>query len=463
MRCTRLGFLVILAITFVVLSVSGLVLGSVSADTPPWAEPRALNVVDLAGQVADEILRDHIICYGGPGGLNTYVSSSLDGNKLRIRVRMHPRYFWIDDRHGWGTAVASLGHTPVLDRMSSSTPESWVRIYQGKADVTDQVVYYTFAEPDLALPTDPVGDPRYSAEYHPIAVQHPSPADGIHLPANWGGYLAFHAKYDSLTAVFTVHLGNRPKVTYLGHQDLTYPSYIGPGYVGWFGPLMDQMRSKYRDRHPRLAISKPDGANYILFVYDPMPFDLDAGFWAKDADLFAQNRDQPVAGTVRLAGEGGMLSQDLNHAGAFPLGVWWQDADQSAGPYLSVFTTDVQQITPPEFVVLPGASYDSCFVSGGCGKATLADIFNARATLTVVYLKVEPVLAGVRAIPLRVADTNWTSAASVRPQAQPMAPFRYRAFLPVVESGEPVLVIPPERPIGFFDPVSGRMVGYLAD
>lgn len=202
-----------------------------------------------------------------------------------------------------------------------------------------------------------------------------------------------------------------------------------------------------------------------MFIYEPMPFDLDTGYWARDSDLMGKNIGQPVGGTVRFAAGGGMLSQDLQHAGPFPLKAWWQDADQSAGPYLSLWTTPVERITPPEFVVLAGAPYDPCFVNGGCRSSTLEQIYNARATLRVVYLSVQPSLSGDWvAVPLRVADSNWHPGLGVatRGARAPLIDPTHRLFLPLVQWLVREIPVPAERPVGFFDPVSGRMVGYWA-
>ena len=438
---------------------------SVYADTLPWAEPRALNVVDLAGQVPDEVLAGHIVCDGDPGGLILYESSSWAGPKLRIRVSIYPRYDWTG-HSGWVTNVPLLGHAPAFDRPSSSAPRSWLRLYHGSVDVTREVVFFGNNRPDLALPINASGEPRYSMGSEFTAVPATLPADGIEIPANWGGFAQIYREYDHLTGVFTIVPSHRPIVTYMGEELLSYPSYIGPGFVGWFEPLMQQMRSKYSDRHPRLALTQPAGANYVLFDYQPMPYNVGAGYWAHDSAKYERNRNQPVAGSVRFAAAGGMLSQDLNHAGPFPLDVWWQDADQSAGPYLSVFTTPIHEITPPEFVVLPGTAYNPCFTNGGCSDAVLRDVDERRATLRVVYLSVQPVLSGLRAIPLRVADTNWTpSMGSHRWNAGAglSAQIR-RVFLPIVlKDASDAPAIPSERPVGFFDPESGRMVGYWSE
>ncbi|MBN1400098.1 MAG: hypothetical protein JXA74_04630 [Anaerolineae bacterium] len=459
-----------LFLTCILFGLLGAPMGAQSpAAMPPWAEPRALHISDLAGQVPDDVLEGHIVCYGGSGGLSTYLDHTWEGAKLRLRVRLYPRYDPLEGG-GWHTTIATLGHGPAYDHMSSSSPASWVRIYQGGADVTDAALAMNYTDPELRLPVDPRDNPRYATADHEEDIPRPIPADGIYLPANWGGYVMLDGRREDLTAMFTFVPSMRPSVTYLGQESVSYPSYIGTGNVGWFASLMDQMRSRYPERHPRMALNPPPNANYVLFVYEPMPYDVYAGMWKEDRALFEANRTQPIGGTVRLAYSGGMLSQDLTHGGPFPFRVWWQDADQSAGPYLSVFTTSITQITPPEFVVLPGTPYSACFVDGGCSSGVLDDVYNRRAMLTVVYLQVEPILQqGLIALPLRVADTNWHPGLSATPERAPahaLAPGRSRVLLPLIWRQErpPIPIeIPAERPVGFFEPGSGRMLGYWAE
>ena len=447
---------------------------TVKAATPPWVEPRALSIVDMAGQVPDAALAGHAICYANPGGLAYFESSSWAGDELRIQVRAFPRFRWSPTEGGWVSDGPLLGHRPVLDHMSASAPEASLRVYANGADITDQVVHYGYMRPTLTLPVSGSSDPRYDTGNVIAEPPRPIPPDGIPIPANWGGSFTIRAEHPTLTLVWTLTPTVRPTVRHVGEESFSYPSYIGPGYVGWFGPLMQQMRARYADRHPRFMLRVPPEANYALFVYEPQPYDLDTGYWAQDHALYAQNKGQTIPGTVRLSPGEGMLSQDLTHGGAFPLDVWWQDADQSAGPYLSVFTSStrpIDRLTPPEFVVLPGTPYHACFKDGGCPSSVLQDVYDRRATIKIVYLSVDPPHTGVQAIPLRMVDDNWHrgltgSGDAWETQAISASALRWsvRALLPLVlnpHAHNPPL--PTERPLGFFDPVSGRMMGYLAE
>jgi hypothetical protein len=208
-------------------------------------------------------------------------------------------------------------------------------------------------------------------------------ADGRHIPANLGGVVVLEGDHPILTGVFAVRPANRPQVTYVSQQQATFQSYIGVGSVGAFQPLMQQLRRRYRDRHPRIPLNIPPGANYILFVYPPMPFDV--------YDATGNNLQRPIGGTVRLAPDEGMLSQDLMHSGAFPLQAAWQDADQSAGPYLSALPP-IDRTTPPEYVVPAGIPYDPCFLRGDCSDTILRQIYESTMSMRIVYLRVERLL-----------------------------------------------------------------------
>ena len=414
------------------------------AASPPWIEPRALNIVDIAGQVPDEVLRDNIIAYSGSGGIAQFVSSQSSGNLLRLTVRLYPRRW--GSSGNWTTTFVLLGHIPAFDQMGSAAPESWVRLYNGNVELTSQIVNGLIISPALALPLAGAAQPW---RYPTVTLSSlPQEADGRRIPANYSGHLNLLGDYRELTAVFTVRPERRPQVTYLGTQEATFQSYIGPGGVGAFQPLMEQLLRRYPWRHPRIRLNIPAGANYVLFTYPPMPFDV--------YDGTRNNLDRPIAGSVRLAPDEGMLSQDLTHGGAFPLRVAWQDADQvMPGPYLSILPP-IDRITPPEFVVPAGITYDPCFLAGNCNQGVLESIYNATMTLRIIYLKVEPRMGGLQTIPLKVADDTWQPPA-LSVGGRPFLNLSLRLFLPLGLSGPRAT----ERPAGLFDPISGRMVGYL--
>jgi hypothetical protein len=208
---------------------------------------------------------------------------------------------------------------------------------------------------------------------------------------------------------------------------------------------MEQLRNRYGERHPRFDLTIPPGANYVVLNYPPMPFDV--------YDYSRDNLQRPIGSTVRLSPGQGMLSTDLVAGGAFPLLTVWQDADQSAGPFLSLLPP-VDRIAPPEQVVPSGIAFDDCFLRGNCSQALLQQIYDAEMTLRVIYLRVQPDYGTRTAIPLRMVDDTWTPPAQARSAHLAQA---YHAYLPDIRRSRLYL----ERPVGFFDSTSGRMVGYL--
>jgi hypothetical protein len=437
-RCLWYALVTALALLVVVAAPS-------RADPPPWMEPRALNIVDLAGQVPDEALRDHIVSYGA-GGISRFVSSQWQGDLLRITVRLDTRRALSGSN--WVTTLALLGQAPMLDTMGSAAAESWLRLYEDANELTGRVAAAVVVDPALALPQANASVPdRYPKR---TEFNLPTEAEGQRIPGNYGGMAILEGDHPVLTGVFTVWPANRPQVTYLGQQQATFQSYIGVGGVGAFQPLMEQLRRRYRDRHPRIPLNMPQGANYILFVCPPMPFDV--------YDASGYNLQRPIGGTVRLAPNEGMLSQDLTHGGAFPLQAAWQDADQSAGPYLSVLPP-IDRITPPEYVVPAGIAFNECFLRGNCSDAVLSQIYESTMSMRIVYLRVETAYDSTQALPLRAADETWTrGAGSPQLGMGSMADSGRNVYLPLLRSYR----LRPERPLGFFDAASGRMVGYLA-
>ena len=421
-------------------------------------EPRALNIVDIAGQVPDWVLEDNIVAFSHIGGLAQFIWSERDGELLRIGVRLRPRAYPAGE--AWTTAFTLLGHRAILDHMGSSVPEMWVRLYDGDTELTSHINWGLYIDPALSLPLAGSSQMVRYPEY--LTTSMVMESNGLKVPANYGGEYGLNGDYADLSAVFTVvQPTNSPQVTYLGYQEATYRSYIGPGGVGVLAPLMEQLRKEFNDRHDRITLNIPTGANYVMFTYPPTPFSV---------YQTEHNLQRPDGGTVRLSPGQGMLSQDLTHGGAFPLSVAWQDADQVLyDPYLSPLYS-IDRITPPEHVVLEGTPYDPCFLRGDCGGSVLDAIHDATATIRIIYLQVEPTYSGLQALSLKVADDSWSPALAGSPspsESEAIEP-PYRLYLPLIlrgvaEEPAPTPTVEAERPVGFFDPPTGRMVGYYPE
>jgi len=419
------------------------------ADTPPWVEPRALNIVE-----------GNIVAFSHIGGLALFASSERDGGLLRVNVRLYPRTYASGEV--CTTAFTLLGHRAARDRMGSSVPEMWVRLYDGDTELTSHINWGLYVDPALSLPLSGSSQMVRYPEHSTTSMVVES--NGLKVPANYGGEYGLDGDYAELSAIFTlVQPTKSPQVTYLGSQEATYRSYIGPGEVGAFRLLMEQLRDEFEDRHDPIMLNIPSGANYIMFSYPPSPFCP----WNIERNL-----QRPEGGPVRLSPGQGMLSQDLTHGGAFPLNVAWQDADQVLyDPYLSLLY-GIDRITPPEHVVLAGTPYDPCFLRGDCGGPVLDAIYEATATIRIIYLHVEPTYSGLQALSLRMADDSWSPSLGATPdpcETQTIAPSPtprlYRVYLPLILKGTaadpaPTPTAEGERPLGFFDSATGQMVGY---
>jgi len=372
---------------------------------------------------------------------------------------------WNETTDAWSTKVPLLGQRPCFAHMGSSAPEAWVRLYENGQPLSVESAWIEYLEPEVTLPL--AGAAESWRRYREVLVPGGSlrfEADGIYLPANYGGELGFGGDHPDLTAVYTVRIGNRPQVTYLATQDAEFQSYIGPGSVGLLSALMDQMRDRYDDRHGRIPLSIPVGANYVLFQYPLIPF------YVYDED----NLLRLSTGSVRLApAEAAMLSADLVHGGAFPLHAAWQDAGQVKWyeedssqpdlPYSERFLTrlgPIMYIAPPEYVVPPDTAYDDCFRNGGCPSALLDGIHDARMTLRVVYLKVERPSTGTSLVPLRMADDSWQPALATTPSNATVEQGAFSVYLPVTLTADQA-GISREVPMGVFDVQTGRMLGYF--
>jgi len=433
------------------------------AQTATWMEPQALNIVDLVGQVPDAVLEGLIISWDS-GGISRFVSSSQDGDWVHIRVLLDTRR--VREGAGWVSRFNLLGQRPVADHMPSATPESWVHVYDGTHKVTEELTRCDYVEPPRsAPPTDASAWARYPYNARTLyAADMPSELHGRHIPANIGGELTIPGDRPVLTAVFTVRRPTAARVTYLGTQEAAFHSFVGPcsvGDMGGFGALVYQLWERYPvTRHTRIRLEIPARANYVLLNYRPMDYDIYSGQYDDPQDP-QSNLFRPIAGTVRLAPDDGMLSQNLNFGGAFPLRVAWQDADQSAGPFLSLLPP-VDRITPPEFFVLPDTPYDPCFREGGCSAELLDAIYNDTEPLRISYLEVVPTVQDAEPVVLKAADDPrlpvTTSAAGST--LAPAGLVGYRVYVPSVTRQVPRWENAP-RPSGIWESVSARMVGYL--
>ncbi len=445
-----------------------------TAAMPDWLEPRGLSVVELVGQVPDTYLQGTILSYSDWAGIVVYQSGTRTENTVVLTTTLYPRHTVVPPNNLDLTLFGCLGQTPHYDHMGSVVPPSTLRAYDSSGrEVTAEITYMTITRMDTQLPTANSSYPfRYpQVEYGP-GSPNPLPIGphGLSLPANSGCWIHLPgANYYPLTGVFTLGLEPSVRASVLGTQQDTFQSYIGPGGVGIFQPLMSQLRSTYADRHVRIPLSIPAGANYFLLRFPPMPGDP-----YTDTELPYRNADRLSAGTYRLSGTD--LSTDMVFSAAFPVQNAWRDADQAPGSEFLPVLTNLPELATLEYVLPAGIAWNSCFTQGNCPPNVLSQIHDAVMSLEIVYLSVSKPALGGEWVSLQMAGPAWSpsnlggSGEGLEIVAAPDTSARaaiafsetatdtHRIFLPFVSGGsreEP----PTGCPCGWFDPL-GRMLGF---
>lgn len=381
--------------------------GASSASLPAWVEPRSLNITDLVGQIPDELLQGMIISFRGGEGLVLFESSADLGNTLVITATIHAR--WMDSSGTIVTVLGCLGQFPAYDSPGSASPPSVLRLYDesGQELLPTTSTYFDYYYTPATL-MQPLANSKTFGRYPLVKgnLQDDLEPDGLHLPANMGCRIRIRGDRPVLTAVFTVQKPIRPQIVFLGSQEEAFHSYIGPGDVGHFQPLMNQMTARYSLRHERFALSIPEGANYLLVINPPMPGQ--ACYYNPPNDYCTPNEQRPSGGTMRL--EGSALSVDLLHGGSFFLGLAWKDADLSGNSEFLPIISPLTRITAPEYVLPPGIGWNACYTAGNCSNSVLQAIHDATAILRLVYLRVSMPYGNIDVLPVKVAGPGWSPA-----------------------------------------------------
>lgn len=470
----------LLASAVLLLGLIGAVARAEPSTTAPaeWLEPRGLSIVELVGQVPDEYLQGTIVSYGDWDGILVYESGSRLGNTVVITTAIYPRFTevaWVPN--GQLTMFGCLGQAPLYDHMGSVVPASTLRVYDDLGqERTQDIVILEITTMDGLQPSAGSDEPfRYPEVKYGLNRPNPLPLDenGLHIPTNSGCNINLPGgNYQTLTGVFTLVVEPSATVSLRGTQEATFQSYIGVGWVGIFQPLMDQLRRVYSDRHERIPLSVPIGANYFLLRFPPMPGDAYTGCCAPPY----YNADRPSAGTYRLANGFVALSSDLVFSAGFPLASAWRDVDEvPPGTDFLPLLSSPPDLAPPEYVLPQGIPYDPCFTQGNCPASVLDQIYSAEMTLEIIYLRVTKPVQG-QWIPVQVAGPGWSSLdpyplPTHQPDPEPVTDSNLgardvltaassRVFLPLLLDTE-AEEIPDNCPCGWFDDL-GRMLGFAS-
>jgi len=437
------------------------------AAMPDWLEPRGLSLVELVGAIPDEYLQGTILSWSDWAGLVVYQAGSRRGEMVVITTTIYPRFMTVAGvPNNQMTLFGCLGQPPRFDHLASAVPTSTLRVFDVTgAEVTQQIWWLDITRMGTGRPIANSTQPfRYPEDHYGVGQPLPLPLgpDGLTLPPNSGCWIKLPGgDYYPLTGVFTLHFPRAVRASVPGTQQATFQSYIGVGWLGIFQPLMDQLRATYPDRHGRILLNIPPGANYFLLKYPPMPGDPYTDSSGKPPYL---NADRLSSGTYRLARDTALLSGDLHFSAAFPLEVAWRDADQAPNSEFLPQLRNPTQLAPPEYVIPAGIPYDNCFTQGNCPDGLLQRIYEAEMELEIVYLQVIRSTGEGQWVPVKMAGPAWQpSAASgpttvtggtLRPSVVPTG--TYSIFLPfVIMEGEE----PTGCPCGWFDDL-GRLLDF---
>lgn len=375
---------------------------------PDWLEARGLSLVDLVGQVPEDVLQGTILSYGSDTGVVVYGSGTRMGNRVVATTTIYPRVFersWAPN--GQYTQFACLGQKPIFDHLGAAVAETILRVYtHAGVDVTGEIQYMYLERTGTAQPlAGSLLFNRYPEDAYGPWKPYPLPMqpDGLHIPPNSGCRIQIPGKdYYPLTGVFTIVDVPDVLVTVIASQAATFQSYIGPGEVGIFEPLMQQLRSRYPNRHGRIVLDIPAGASHFMLKFPAMPADP----FADQDEGGYRNAPRLTGGTYRLSGNG-YLSANMTNSAAFPFGTAWRDQDQAPGAEFLPPIEHPGEMAPPEHIIPEGVAYNACFTRGDCPTAILEQIHNDVMSLEIVYLSIgHPATGGW--VPLRQAGPAWT-------------------------------------------------------
>lgn len=463
---------------------SGASLALPDAQSIDWLEPEGIGVVDLIGEVPEDVLHNAAIVYSNNGTL-LYESGERTGDTVTVQARVVPRYAVSGDSEH--TLVNCLGQPALTDTWPVVAPAGAMRVFENGVEITGEAWLQRFAPGGRIHPLNNPSTFRYPEGETTVVTFND---DGsIPMPVNRGCAIIFRGFRSNLTATFTVQSPKYISVQMLGSETFTFHSYIGPGDAGQISGLVNQLTRRYANRHDKFALTIPSGAEFALVTFPLTPVHP---YVNEPIDL---NLQQPGSGTYRI-GRKDSLNLSVDHAVTMAIPLYWQtrDADQSGGSeFLPTFTTP-GELASMEYFVPTGIPYDSCMRRGTCSNELIEQIYNTEMQMIIHYMVVTRINVGLDQIPLRQVGPAWSpgfSAASLgsavesvrpleldstpaltpqarqqaaaQPSIAPTAPANGDLYLPLIYWNEPVAVPPDDRapcPCGWFTP-DGRMVDFV--
>lgn len=427
-----------------------------------WMEPHGVSIIDMIGEVPEDVLRDAIIMYSNTGMLQ-YVSGERSGNRVTVNVRVTPRYGGAGDSAH--TLVGCLGQPALTDSWPIVSPTGTMRVYENGSEITSEAWLQRFAPGGRIYPINDPDDFRYP-EGDTTGVQLTAEGE-IPFPVNRGCAIVFRGYRSNLTATIQVETPKYITIQMLGSETFTFHSYIGPGATGEIGGLANQMQRNYGNRHDKFDLTIPDGAEFALVTFPPTPVHP---YVNEPVEL---NLQLPGSGTYRI-GRKNSLNMSVDHVVSAAIPLYWQprDADQSSGTEFLPTFTEPGYLASLEYFVPAGVAYHPCMRSGTCSNDLLRQIYEAEMQMTIHYLRIDRINPGLDRIPLRQTGPAWKSllASSQTRAAQATLPATVppggeaRLYLPLINADMPADPLPDEDrtgcTCGWFDP-DGRMLDFV--
>lgn len=428
-----------------------------------WMEPHGISIIDMVGEVPESVLRDAIIMYSNNGMLQ-YLSGERVGDRVTINVRVTPRYAGSGDSAH--TLVGCLGQPGLTDTWPVVSPAATMRVYENGAEITSQAALRRFAPGGRVHPTHNTNSALRYPEGETALVDL-TPQGAISIPPNRGCAIVFMGYRSNLTATIQVQSPKFISVQMLGSETFTFHSYIGPGDAGEIAGLADQMERNFGRRHDKFDLTIPAGAEFALVTFPPTPVHPYVN------PPVEMNLQLPGSGTYRI-GRLNSLNMSVDHVVSAAIPLYWQtrDADQSSGAeYLPTFT-EPGYLASMEYFVPVGISYRPCMRTGTCSNDFLRQIYNTEMEMTIHYLRIDRINAGLDRLPLRQAGPAWRpsvtgsqaglSQVTIAPTAPPDGDTRL--YLPLINSNVPPPPLPDGDatgcPCGWFDG-DGRMYDFV--
>jgi hypothetical protein len=242
---------------------------------PDWLEPRGLSLVELVGEISEEHLQGMIISYGPGSGIVVYESGTRIQDTVILTTTIYSRLHNRDSApNNLVTGFGCLGQTPFADHIGSVVPTSTLRIYDGNGtEVTAQIETMVVSRMDAQKPmANSTVVERYPKDRYGVGLPDPLPLgpDGLTIPPNSGCRMEIPgADVYPLTGVFRLEFPAGVRGSVLATQHATFKTAIGTANWGIFNGLMAQLVARYPDRHGRIGLDVPAGADFVLVKFPP--------------------------------------------------------------------------------------------------------------------------------------------------------------------------------------------------